>query len=153
MQLRQLGFSVGLIELVLDLFDQRQHVAHTEDALRHPIRIERLKRVILLADANEFHRLPDHLLDRERRTAAGIAIHLGKYDTGYADPSMKLFRRSYRVLSGHRIRHEQNFRRMRFAFNLHQLFHQLIVDVQTSGRIDQKRVIADVARLLQSFAR
>ena len=42
---------------------------------------------------------------------------------------------------------------MRLALDLHQLFHQLIVDVQTAGGIDQKRVVANVARLLQSCPR
>ena len=34
-----------------------------------------------------------------------------------------------------------------------QLFHQLVVDVKTSGRIDQQRVVASVARVLQSLTR
>ena len=56
---------------------------------------------------------------------------------------MKLFRRSHRVLTRHRIGHEKNFDRMGLALDLDQLFHQLIVDVQASGRINQERVIAE----------
>ena len=66
---------------------------------------------------------------------------------------VKLFRRTHRILAGHRISHEKNFDRMRFALDPDQLFHQLVVDVQSSGGIDQKRVIANVARMLVGFAR
>jgi hypothetical protein len=59
--------------LVVDLLgalDQREHVAHAEDARRHPIGMEHFQGVELLADAGEQHRRAGHRAHRERRAAA-----------------------------------------------------------------------------------
>ena len=42
---------------------------------------------------------------------------------------------------------------MSFALDPDQLFYQLFVDVQPSGRVDQEGVVTNIARLFQSFAR
>src|SRR3989442_2147193 len=39
-----------------NLFDQREDIAHAEDALRHSVGIERFERVVLLTDADELDR-------------------------------------------------------------------------------------------------
>ena len=141
-------FRIRLIDLVLNLFDQRQHIAHAKDALGHAIGIKRLERVVLLANADELYRLTSDLLDRQRRPATRIAVHLGQYDTRNANASMKFFRRSHGVLPGHRIRDEKDFHRMRFTFDTDQLFHQLVIDVQPAGCVYQKCVVAGIARML-----
>ena len=41
----------------LGALDQRQHVAHAEDARGHPVRVEHLERVELLARRRELDRL------------------------------------------------------------------------------------------------
>ena len=41
---------------LLGLLDQRQHVPHAEDAGRHPVGVEDLELVELLADRGELHR-------------------------------------------------------------------------------------------------
>src|SRR5438874_2281172 len=148
LQLLELRLSVVLIDFALNLLDERKHVAHAQNTLRYPIGIERLERVILLADADEFHRLTSDLFDRQRRTTSRVAVHLCQDDPGDANASMKFFRRSDCVLSGHRIRNEKNFDRMSLAFDRDQLLHQLMIDVQAAGRVDQKSVIAGVARML-----
>src|SRR5437588_322303 len=69
LQLLELRLSVVLIYLVLNFFDQRQHITHAEDALGDTIGIERFKRVVLLTDTNKFHWLTGDLFDRQGRAA------------------------------------------------------------------------------------
>src|ERR671933_843014 len=63
-----------LVELALGLLDERHHVAHAEDALRHALRVEALELVELLADAREQDRLAGDRLGAERGAAAGVAV-------------------------------------------------------------------------------
>ena len=42
---------LGFVDVLLGAFDEGQHVAHAEDARRHPIGRERLEVRDLLADA------------------------------------------------------------------------------------------------------
>ena len=96
LDLRELGLEVGERELrlaqallhllgilglrgLLGLLDQRDHIAHAEDALGHAIGMERLERVELLPHAGEHDRLAGDALDRERRTAACVAVELGEH--------------------------------------------------------------------------
>ena len=65
---------------------------------------------------------------------------------------VKLFGRTNRVLSRHRIGDKQNLDGMRLALYRDELFHQLIVDVQTSGRVDQQRIEACLLRVLLGLA-
>ena len=66
-----------LVERFLRLFDQREHVAHAEDAAGHAVGMEGLDIAQLFARADELDRLAGDRLDRERRAAAGVAVHLG----------------------------------------------------------------------------
>src|SRR6266571_4642041 len=50
--LREL-LGLCLVHRLLRLLDERQHVAHAEDARGEPVRMERLERVHLLADTDE----------------------------------------------------------------------------------------------------
>src|SRR5512133_864090 len=57
----------------LGLLDQAEHVAHAEDPRRHPVRVEVLELVDLLADRNELDRLAGDGVDRKGRAAARIS--------------------------------------------------------------------------------
>ena len=70
------------IDGLLGLLDQRHHVAHAEHARHDAVRIKRFQRVVLLADAHEFHRRAGYLADRKCRAAAGVAIELGQHYPG-----------------------------------------------------------------------
>ncbi len=153
LQLLELRLSFILIDLILNLFDQRKHIAHAENALGHAIGIERFERVVLFAHADKLYRLADDLLNREGRAAARIAVHLGQDHAGYPDAPVELFRRSDGILSGHCVGDKKDFDRMGFALDADQLFHQLIVDVQASGGINQQRVVTNIACVLQSCPR
>ena len=46
-----------LVDLLLDLFDQRQHIAHTQNTRGQPVGVEGVQRGGLLAHTEEFDRL------------------------------------------------------------------------------------------------
>ena len=56
-----------------------------------------------------------------------------------------------RVLSGHRIGDEQNFLRIEQPLQRLHLLHELVVDVQTAGGIDDEHVAAGVDGLAPRF--
>ena len=63
---------------LLGALDQRQHVAHAEDARRDAVGMERLERVELLAGAGEEDRLAGDGAQRQRGAAARVALDLGE---------------------------------------------------------------------------
>lgn len=60
-----------LVEVLLRLLYEGEHVAHAEDASGHAVRVEGLYLVELLADAGELDGLAGQRLDRQRRAARG----------------------------------------------------------------------------------
>ncbi len=71
-----------LVDFGFDLLDEREHVAHAEDARGHAVGIEDVEIGVFFAHADELDRTVDDGLDRQRRAAAGIAIELGQHDAG-----------------------------------------------------------------------
>ena len=114
-KLLELLFSFVLIDLRLYFFDEREHVAHAEDALCDSIGIKRLERVVTFADADKLHWLTGNLFDRERRAAACVAVHLRQDHSGDSDAPVKLFSGANRVLTRHRVSDEQYLDGMRFG--------------------------------------
>src|SRR5687768_5711656 len=102
--------------------------------------MEQLERVELLADPDKFERLAGNGANREGSTAACVAVHLGEYDTGDAEPLVKLVSALDGVLSGHSIGDKQDLGWMQRFLELLQLGHQIIVDMQASRGIDQDHV-------------
>ena len=110
--------------------------------------MEFLDRVHFLAKADEFDRLAGDGAHRKRRTAAPVAVHTGQDHAGDADLPVELLGHIDRVLSGKTVNHQQRLARAcGVADGLH-LFHQLFVDVQTTGGIEQIDIIATQRRLL-----
>ena len=87
--------------------DQRQHVAHAEDARGHAVGMERLEPGELLAHARELDRLAGDVAHRERRAAARVAVELGEHDAGERQALVERARDVDRVLALHRVDHEQ----------------------------------------------
>src|SRR6185295_4445988 len=79
-----LGDALRLLEVDLGvgLLDQRQDVAHAEDARRHALGMERLQPGQLLAHARELDRLAGDVANREGRAPAAIAVELGEDHAG-----------------------------------------------------------------------
>ena len=82
-----------LVEGGLGLLDEREHVAHAEDAARHAVGVERLELVELLAGTGEQDRLADDLLHRQRGTTARVAVDLGEDHAVEADRLVERGRR------------------------------------------------------------
>ena len=74
--------------------------------------MERLEILQPLAAADERDRHADDADDRQRRAAAGIAVHLGQHDAGDADAPVELAGALDRVLPGHRVGDEQQVGRL-----------------------------------------
>ena len=141
-----------MIDLRLDFFDQRQHIAHPQDSLGHAVRIKGLERVIFFADADELHRLMGNLLDGKRRATPRVAIHLCQNHACDTDAPVKLFRGPNGILAGHRIGNEQYLDRMGLALDANKLVHQLVVNVQAAGCVDHQGIEAGLLGVLESFA-
>src|SRR5215213_1084372 len=72
--LMALGFL--FVSMLLGAFDQRNDVAHPENAAGEPLRVERLKCVDLFSGADKFDRNAGDCADRKRCAATGVAVHL-----------------------------------------------------------------------------
>ena len=113
--------------------------------------MEGLKRVVFFADADELDGLAGDLADGDRRAAASVAVHLGEDDAGKRELLVEFVCRVDGVLSSHRIGDEQNFLRIEQPFERLHLLHELVVDVETAGGIDDKHVAAGVDRFAARF--
>src|SRR6266540_1316639 len=131
-----------LLHGLLRALDQRQHVAHAEDARGHPVRMEVLQLIELLPDGDELDRSARDGLHRERRAAARVAVELRHQDAVERDALLERERHVHRLLSRHGVEHEQDIRRLRLVTNALELVHQLLVDMQAAGGVQDDRVYA-----------
>ena len=125
-----------LVELLLGLLDQRQHVAHAEDAAGHAVGMELLQGVEVLAGADELDRHAGDGLDRQRGAAAGVAVELGHDHAVELQRLVERLGAADGVLAGHRVDHQVDLVGTDAAVDLRQLAHQLFVDVQPAGRVE-----------------
>src|SRR4051794_26787510 len=137
------------LELLLRLLDERHHVAHAEDPLRHPLGVEALELVELLAHAREQDRLARDRLDAQRGAAAGIAVELAHQHAVELDGLGELLGDVDRVLAGHRVDDEQDVVRLDRPADVDELLHELSVDVQAAGGVDDEDVLAVHLRLVE----
>ena len=133
--------GLGLVEVLLGLLDQRQDVAHAQDARRHPVGVEDVEVLELLAVGREHDRLPGHLAHRQRRTTAGVAVELGEDDAGEADAVAERLGGVDGVLADHRVDDEQHFLRIHRGADVRGLLHHLRVDAQPAGGVDEHHVV------------
>ena len=100
------------------------------------------KRIDLLANADVLDRLLQHTVDRQRRTAACVAIKLGENDTGDVQRFVKTLRNFHRFLAGHAVGDEQDFVRLDRSLEPLELVHHVGVDLQPSRGIDDHHAVA-----------
>ena len=129
-----------LVELLLGLLDQGEHVAHAEDPPGHAVGVELLQGVEVLAGADELDRHAGDRLDRQRRAAAGVAVELGHDHAVELQRLVERLGAVDRVLAGHRVDHQVHLVGLDAAVDLRQLVHQLFVDVQAAGRVEDHHV-------------
>ena len=115
--------------------------------------MERLEILQPLAAADKRDRHADDADHRQRRAAARIAVHLAQDDAGHADPPVELAGALDRVLPGHRVGDVQQVGRLHRRLDRLELVHQLVVDVQAAGGVDDHDVEAAVLRLGQRAGR
>ena len=97
------------VNLVFEVFDEAEDVAHAEDARGDAVGVEGFERFGFFADAEEFDRFAGDVADGERRPAARVAVDFGKDNTGERQYVVEGFGGVGGVLAGHAVHHEQGF--------------------------------------------
>src|SRR5579872_5662647 len=125
----------------LGFFDEREDVAHAEDARDDAIGMKLLDGVVFFADAREFYGRAGDFANGKRRTAARVAVELGENHSRDAETSVKFASGANRVLADHGVGDEKNFRRGKFALKRREFVHQFVVDMQAAGGVDENHVV------------
>ena len=115
--------------------------------------MEHIKCLHLLARTDELNRLIDYRADRQRRTTAGIAVEFRQYHSVEIQTIVELLGGVHSVLTGHGIDHEQGLARRDSLLDSRYLLHHLLIHSQTTGRIDDHDVIAELSCLRDSVLR
>ena len=131
-----------LVEGGLGLFDEREHVAHAEDASDDAVGMKGLERFVLFADADELDGLAGDVANGEGGAAAGVAVHLGEHHAGERELLVELVGGADGVLSGHGVGDEEDLLRVEDLLQRLHFVHQLLVDVQTAGSVNDEYVAA-----------
>ena len=139
-----------LVELLVRFFDQRDDVAHAEDAAGHAVGVEFLEVVELLADADELDRHAGDVLDGERRAAAGVAVELGEDDAVELERLVERLGAVDGVLAGHGVDDEVDLVGLDALVDALELVHQFVVDVQPAGGVEDDDVDAFFPGFLHS---
>ena len=133
---------IGQVHGFLGFFHQGQHVAHAQNAGGHPIGIEGLQGFDLLAGSDEFDRLARNLPNREGGPTPRVAVHFGQDRTCDPHRIIKGFGQVGGFLTDHGIHHQQDFVGLHGVFDLHQLAHHRLVNLQATGGVNQHGVKA-----------
>ena len=142
-----------LVNNVLRLFDQRQNVAHAENAAGHAVGMKLLELIDLLADSREDDRLSHNLTHRQRGASAGIAVKLGEDHAGDIQTLVVGPRRAHSVLSGHGVSNEENLLGLEDLLEPLQLVHELVVDMKPPCGVEDQDLVALDRRLAKRTVR
>ena len=104
----------------------------------------------LLARGRERDRPADDLLDAQRRAAAGVAVELGHDHAVDRQRAVERLGDADRVLTGHRVDDEERVVGLHGLRDLADLLHQLGVDRQAAGGVDDQHVTPESAGLGQA---
>ena len=137
------GGGLGLlgVEDLLGLLDQAEHVAHAQDAAGHAVGVEDVEVLQLLAGGREKDWDAGDLADRQRGATAGVAVELGQHHAGEADALAERLGGGDGVLADHRVQNEQDFVGVDGVPDGRGLAHQLVVDAQPAGGVDDDDVV------------
>ncbi len=136
----------------MDLFDEADDVAHPEDARGHAFRVEGLQGLGLLTDAHENDGFARDLPHRQCGAPSGVTICLGQNHARQVQRCTESSGGVDGILSRHGIDDEQALVRADGGVDLLHLGHQLFIDMQTTGGIDDEDVINASFRLFQRGA-
>jgi len=94
-----------------------------------------------LACTYKFDGLVHNRTDREGGTTTGVTVELRQHYAVEVETLIKLLGGVYGILTGHGVYHEQNFVRLDGFLDGCDFIHHLLVDCQTSGRIDNYQIV------------
>ena len=129
------------IECLLGLLDEREHVAHVENARSHAIRVKGFEFVELLAHRREHDGSTCDGHDRECGATTCVTIELGEDHRVEAHALEEFVGRAHRVLADHRVDHKQGVVRLDGVSDIPQLPHQLRIDGKASCRVHDDDVV------------
>ena len=143
--------SLFLVKGLLSLLNKGEHISHSKYTGSHSFRVEGLKLVKLFSHTNELNRLTCYCQHGQCRTAAGIRIKLGKYNR--VDSKCLIKRRGYlySVLTDHSIDNEHYLVRLCDLLDVLELVHKLLINVQTSCRIYDNKVVTVILSVLKTL--
>ena len=124
------------------LLDQCDDIAHPEDSSGYPLRVEFAQIVQLFAETHEFDRLASNSPHAERCTASAIAFHASQDDARYPDFAVEFACHVHGVLTCQAVDNEQCFIGFHGIPHRYDFVHQLVVDVEASGCIENQDVVA-----------
>ena len=96
------------------------------------------------ARACELDRFSGHGTNRQCRTAASVAVQLGQDHTVDRQRFVKRLRNVDGILTGHCVNHQQDLLRRNGFTDVLQFRHQLFVNMQTTGRVENYVIVAVV---------
>src|SRR5690606_23893412 len=124
----------------------------TQNAARHAIRTEQLKRVEMLPGADKLDRHSRDMLDRQQRAAPSIAVELGH---DYAIQLERLIEGASTidgVLPRHAVDDQEHLVGLHLAINPLKLRHQFGVDRQAAGGVKHDDIHLPLLRLFNGVS-
>ena len=139
-----------VVEFLLGLFDQAEHIAHTQDPRCQPIRVKGLEGIGFLAHTQKLDGLAGNRSHRQRGAAPGVGIGFGQDDTGQRQRLIKCPGRGGGILAGHGIHHKQGFDGLYDPVQVFDLLHHGVIDGQATRGIDQQHIDKLLAGFINS---
>ena len=136
--------ELGLLLLApraLGLFDEREDVAHVQDAGGHAVGVELFEVRQLLAGGGEEDGDARHSPHGQRRAAAGVAVEFGDHHAGEADALLEGVGGGHGVLADHRVDDEEHLVGVDGGADVGGLAHHLLVDAQAPGGVHDDDVV------------
>ena len=134
-------FNGFLVDRLLNIFDERDDVAHAEDTTSHLLGIKELEAVELFSQADELDGFARDHAHRKGSTTAAVTVKLGQHNTCERQTFVKGTGRVNSVLTEHGVDHKKRFGRVEEIGQIAYFLHHGFVNGQTAGRIDNKHVV------------
>ena len=120
--------------------DQRDDIAHAEDARGEPLWVERVEVVGLLPGPDELDGDARYGLDGERGTASSVAVELREHESGELKGVVEHLRHVHGLLAQCSIRDKEHLVGRGHGTQASNLVHQAFVDLQPTCSIKDDRV-------------
>src|SRR5262249_42442057 len=98
-------------------------------------------------------RLLGDAVDRERSTAARVAVEFGEDDASEVQPGIESLRNLHGFLPRHAVGDEQNLVGLDGFLETLELGHHVVVDLEATSSIRDNNAVTRAARLVQTVAR